>query len=102
MITIDFKVPMLNLKGEPHTINDKEVLLCDELIEQLSLSSGEITARKAIGWARAMTKGESLVLDSDDFGKLYEFIKSHKNLTNLYKEDLHVVMDDAKAKAEKK
>ena len=99
-MVVDFKVPMRDRKGNIARDGEREIILSDPLCEALDKQSGKITSRKAVGWSRAMARGEPLTLDDADFQDLYSWIQNKEEFFNIFKENLLDVMDTAKAKKE--
>jgi hypothetical protein len=100
MITIDFKVPMRDVYGKIAQHQGREMILSDSLAEALGMNAGKIKARKAVGWARGLGRGEVLALDESDFDDLAEYIEEVAPLVTVCKVSCLEVMDEAKAKAE--
>lgn len=97
MYKIDLKVPFLNLAGNStRTSGDREVLLGNELAEILGAQSGNIKVRKAMGWARALARGDILSLDDSDKKDLAEFVENQATMTNNFKIQVLEILDEAK------
>ena len=102
MKKLDFKVPMVDVFGKVSQYQGREILLSDSLAEALGANPGKIKVRKAIGWARALGNGDSLVLDESDFEDLAEYIEEGAPLIAVCKVSLLEIMDEAKIEEGKK
>lgn len=97
MIKIDFKVPFVNEAGQT-----KEATLAQVLSPKLAEKEMNVKLRKAVGWSRALAKGEVLVLDDSDFTDLQAYVTNHPELTAIFKVQVLEVMDESKDKAKSK
>ena len=92
MTVLDFNVPFCGLDGTPH----ESITLGGSLAQQLGVKSEPIKDRKAVGYAKALTRGEALQVDDSDFDDLKEFISKCTEFTNLYRVALLDLLDGAK------
>lgn len=93
MIKVDFRKDFQNLQGEVVP----GVVLADTLADSLSKVAGNLKPRVAIGWAKALVRGEPLIFqDEETFQGLFQYIETRESFTPLYIDQLLTVMDEAK------
>lgn len=84
-LELDFNKPFVDLDDEPIKEPDDSLLMMGKFLgNAISSASVEETKdpRKFDEWARAMYKGDTIIVDNSDYDRLYNFI-SHLRAGNI-------------------
>lgn len=93
MVTIDFNMPLLSIKGD----ETKQVL--GDILSDLLSTETKGNIRKLFDWARTLAKGKPLVLDAADKKTLTDLIENSERVIVLVKGQLLDIIEAAKEEA---
>lgn len=97
MITIDLKMPFLNLKDEPIKEGNEDLILGKILGDRLA-ADGKGDALKYYDWGRQLAQGKPIIVDESDYKKIYEYLeKNEKELfSNAARAQIMLAMGEQK------